>query len=515
MTNDPKKKSKKMKTATASPQQSEQAQFSPNSTPSIEQANQTGHTEQTGKAKQTNSAKLPKQAQPVEQAGPVQPDEQTKRSGNTKKAVKSKLVEYTEQATATTEPGSGDSPESAGRKRKKSRKRHKASHFSYIDIAAIAIIAAAIIGHLVYSYYLKNDTGVPEPKSTTTQTTQTTHTGPTATRRTSEHVDEPGAALDRMFESSAFSVNKSNNSKINEAELTLAKYVAADPKERKKMAGDLHEALKVIENQMGTCSGHLVYLAQWMRNELSLPTIIKTFTPWQRGCYEHLVGMKNLSAALQARVNMRRETADYDQALQKIAGRTFGESRGNNLVEIFTSQVSEKQLKNKTVIDIGGGLGMLSAKLTPLVGTKGKVICVDGQPQFATFCQNMAKYAPEFAGIEYRIVDIENGSLNLEPQKADYVAIFDTGLFGILPVGRYRYSPEVRKERIAKSTFDALKPGGQLLLFNYSADSPAELDVAKELTKAGFTCVVKHNADINNTVTRPAYLILATKPKQP
>jgi precorrin-6B methylase 2 len=120
--------------------------------------------------------------------------------------------------------------------------------------------------------------------------------------------------------------------------------------------------------------------------------------------------------------------------------------------------LKELNLKPGMVIaDIGAGTGYLTRRMSPIVGSKGKVIAVDVQPQMIRILDALVK--------KERITNVSTvlgreDSVNLPENSVDLAIMVDV------------YHELEFPLEVINSLIKALKPGGQLIFVEYKAEDP-------------------------------------------
>lgn len=133
-----------------------------------------------------------------------------------------------------------------------------------------------------------------------------------------------------------------------------------------------------------------------------------------------------------------------------------------------------------TVADIGAGTGYFESRLSRAVGPTGRVLALDVDPRMvASMKQRFASEA--LTNVEVRLVTPTDPGL--DPQSVDRVLLVDT------------WHHLHNRSAFAQALRQALKPGGQLIIVDYTAEAlqgpPASMRVSsdalqKELTAAGY-----------------------------
>jgi predicted methyltransferase len=133
----------------------------------------------------------------------------------------------------------------------------------------------------------------------------------------------------------------------------------------------------------------------------------------------------------------------------------------------------------ETVVDLGAGTGYFVPYLSRAVGAKGHVVGLDIEPDMVRFLTERAR-RESLANVEARVVKTDDPGLG--PATADRILIVDT--WHHIPA-RETYSRKLR---------DALRPGGSVVVVDFTLDSPrgphhhhrlAPEAVAAELRAAG------------------------------
>ncbi|RME36159.1 MAG: methyltransferase domain-containing protein [Planctomycetota bacterium] len=148
--------------------------------------------------------------------------------------------------------------------------------------------------------------------------------------------------------------------------------------------------------------------------------------------------------------------------------------------------------RGQTVADIGAGTGLFVPLLSEAVGPEGKVLAVDIVPKFLAYIDKRA----EQAGLtNVQTVLCDEDSVRLPPASIDVAFVCDTYHHFEYPHGTLR------------SIFDALKPGGELIVIDFIRDPNVsrawilkhvradEATVRAEIESAGFVYAVDQPDD--------------------
>lgn len=138
----------------------------------------------------------------------------------------------------------------------------------------------------------------------------------------------------------------------------------------------------------------------------------------------------------------------------------------------------------EVVADIGAGSGYHVVRMAPLVGRSGRVIGVDIQPEMLDYLTRQAKDRG-LSQVE-ALLGTEK-SVPLAPNSADKMLLVDV------------YHELAYPWEMARSMWQALKPGGRIFLVEFRAEDPevpikplhkmSEKQARKELEAAGFQWV--------------------------
>ncbi len=334
--------------------------------------------------------------------------------------------------------------------------------------------------------------------------------------------EHTNSIFETQLNSEIFNNTSANNKELEQAQDILITYVQSPEKERIKLHNDLKKALAIIESQIQTCPGHLVFLAQWIRQELGKDNEINTLSPWQKGCYDYIINDKNLAKDLLAckKMSSGERQERVNTPFIKISGRLFGEGRGQQLLDIICSSIPQNKLKGIVVADLRGDLGMFAATLAPIVQpgfSKGKVIFIEQNKDYLDFCKHMSKYVHQFAKLDLRL-ESDTPNLGLKENEADIACAFDCNYFDYIHYSSkdqnkkdlIQQEKEKRKE-ICKKIYNGLKPNGEFLIYDFEETAPAK-DIMESLKEVGFMVSIKKNKDLNSQIKREMYLITAKKP---
>ena len=134
-----------------------------------------------------------------------------------------------------------------------------------------------------------------------------------------------------------------------------------------------------------------------------------------------------------------------------------------------------------TVADIGAGTGYLMPHLAEAVGGKGRVLALDIEPKLV---EHMIARAAKAGLAQVKPKVIQGDDPGLPTAAVDRVVILDT----------WHHIPE--RVAYAKKIFEGLKPGGRLVIVDFTAESPfgppkahrlAPEAIIDTLRQAGFT----------------------------
>jgi ubiquinone/menaquinone biosynthesis C-methylase UbiE len=110
-----------------------------------------------------------------------------------------------------------------------------------------------------------------------------------------------------------------------------------------------------------------------------------------------------------------------------------------------------------TIADIGAGTGYFLGRLSAVAGESGRVLALDTEPNMVAHMQRRIE-EEALSNAEARVA--EQGDPGLEPSSVDRILIVDT------------WHHIADRERYAARLRDALRPGGSVLVVDFTADSP-------------------------------------------
>ncbi len=147
-------------------------------------------------------------------------------------------------------------------------------------------------------------------------------------------------------------------------------------------------------------------------------------------------------------------------------------------------------LPGSVVADVGAGSGFMAEELAKLVGPEGRVYAVDINPHML---DRLSRRAREHGLENIQTVVCPEDSTNLPPLSVDLVFICDT----------YHHFEQPR--RTMQSVYEALRPGGQLVVVDFKR-VPGQVpdwvldhvragqpEFTAEIEAAGFTLTNVHN----------------------
>lgn len=142
------------------------------------------------------------------------------------------------------------------------------------------------------------------------------------------------------------------------------------------------------------------------------------------------------------------------------------------------------------VADVGAGSGFMSEQFARIVGPSGMVYAVDINP---VMMEHVARKAAEKGLVNIETVVCTDTSVNLPPSSVDMVFICDTYHHFEYPV------------RTMRTIHRALRPGGEIVLVDFTRDSAASGEwimdhvragqgvFIEEITAAGFELIEVHD----------------------
>ncbi|RMH32486.1 MAG: methyltransferase domain-containing protein [Nitrospirae bacterium] len=119
-----------------------------------------------------------------------------------------------------------------------------------------------------------------------------------------------------------------------------------------------------------------------------------------------------------------------------------------------------------TVADIGAGTGYFLGYLSQAVGAQGRVLGLDIEPSMVDFMTNRAKHE-NWTNVEARVVQPDDPGL--PPNSVDRILIVNTWHH---ITDRVNYS---------RKLYQALKPGGKVLIVDFTSESPHGPPVSQRL----------------------------------
>lgn len=129
-------------------------------------------------------------------------------------------------------------------------------------------------------------------------------------------------------------------------------------------------------------------------------------------------------------------------------------------------------VQGQTVADLGAGTGYFEAYLSRAVGPRGKVLALDVEPNMVLYMQKRAKKAG-LGNVEARRVTPDDPGL--APESTDRILIVDT------------WHHIGQREAYAEKLRQALKPGGSVLVVDFTSESdigpPKEHRLSEEQVK--------------------------------
>ncbi len=142
----------------------------------------------------------------------------------------------------------------------------------------------------------------------------------------------------------------------------------------------------------------------------------------------------------------------------------------------------------ESVGDIGCGIGFYSFSLSQAVGAQGLVYAVDVKAEYLDIVRRRAQQGRTPHPENMRFVLGQEDDARLEPQSLDVALLAHLDFHAVRPMGPERHA------RMLRSVFDALRPGGRLVVVQWMGVGPGfsvDNSVAN-LEDAGFQLAHKH-----------------------
>lgn len=146
-------------------------------------------------------------------------------------------------------------------------------------------------------------------------------------------------------------------------------------------------------------------------------------------------------------INKHFENPDLKEFLEKFEGESREIATGANDIVAAC-----KIAPGMAVADVGAGTGLFTRKFAGAVGDKGKVYAVDIAP---TFLKHIEKTCADAKIKNVETIQCDQFSTKLPKNSVDLVFICDT------------YHHFEFPQRTLQSIYDALKPGGKLVLIDF------------------------------------------------
>ena len=142
-----------------------------------------------------------------------------------------------------------------------------------------------------------------------------------------------------------------------------------------------------------------------------------------------------------------------------------------------------------TVLDVGSAMGFFSIPAAKMVGTQGKVICVDCQPKMLEALEKRAKRAGVLSQIETRVCTTQTLDIGALHQSVDVA----------LAIAMVHESPD--PAHLLREITATLKPGGMVLIAEPKGHvTPAQIDETLGITRSlGLTVIERPN--VKNTAS--------------
>ncbi|MGM9992521.1 MAG: hypothetical protein ACI376_06725 [Candidatus Bruticola sp.] len=281
---------------------------------------------------------------------------------------------------------------------------------------------------------------------------------------------------------------------INQAENNFINYLELDNQQKDQVAEQILQDIKTIEKVGRNCPGHLPYVARFLQQQITHQKLPTYSDPWQQAAYDYIISRPNLAQELRICRDYRLGKSRIFSAVNHIEVGMFSRHRAELLESLIKASGWQNRLQGKTVADIGGGAGLLLAQISASVTPKGKLICVDIEPELKNFCLYLSKRDPKFQHIEYRLISSENQHTGLAPAEADLICLFD--IHNIYD----QFSPDSEAERCQRGAkylqnlVSSLKKGGELLIY----DSAELMAPAKTIEKIALSAnLLVQNIEIN------------------
>ncbi len=296
---------------------------------------------------------------------------------------------------------------------------------------------------------------------------------------------------------------------ILQAENNFIKYFTVNCVQQKAMRKQILTDAQFIKSLGNQCPGHLPYLATYLQYQYKAISPPSYNDPWQQAAYDYIISRTNLAEELTACQQYRTGTDHKFSAINHIEVGMLSRERADFLCNLVAKAEPLVQLNGKTVVDIGGGVGLLLAKLTPYVklSGSGKLICIDIEPKLAEFSNFIGKYDPTFKNIDYRLTNSNGKDIPLQNKEADLICIFDVHNI----YDQFSPTNEIIRRQSGQQYLlnlkSKLKAHGSILIYD-SAELMAPAEIVEDIAKNADFAV--HNLPIKEA--NGHYLLQLTKP---
>ncbi|MGI5842567.1 MAG: class I SAM-dependent methyltransferase [Candidatus Xenobium sp.] len=269
------------------------------------------------------------------------------------------------------------------------------------------------------------------------------------------------------------------------AEEILLEYLEARPEDRKALKSRLLEARNVLDSPNPTGSDRInfqkVLYLTYLTEELGEGTHPKKdLNPYEEVCYGFIFENPRQTAAEFLRLRQQ-HSSEWELFSQLGGGPT---SRFSQEIVLFNAEFLDRMgdLEGKTVLEIGGGLGLLAWQAARRVGPTGKVYLVEIDPSLGTFVE-YTKTRPEFRELATRL----EFRLALAPENpgvshVDVVVMHDVHLVCNQNLDWFR-------QKMLPNLVRSLNPGGRLAIQEGFRPDTDQERILRVLSEAGFGLV--------------------------
>ncbi len=279
-----------------------------------------------------------------------------------------------------------------------------------------------------------------------------------------------------------------NDQKILQAENHFIQYLTVNPKQREIMCQQILSDTIFIQSLGKNCPGHLPYLATYLQYKYKAAPQPNYSDPWQQAIYDYIISRPNLAQELTICQQYRTGLSRDFSAINHIEVGMLSRDRAEFLCNLVAQADLLTKLKNKSVVDIGGGVGILLSKLAPYVCPQdgGRLICIDIEPKLAEFSHFIGKYDSTFNNIDYRLTEPNTKQIPLKNNEADLICLFD--VHNIYDKFSLAYEPQRRLagQQYLANLKKSLKDNGSILIYD-SEELMASAEIIEHIAKnAGF-----------------------------